>query len=127
MGRPSKLTDELVATLEGVFSRGQTSIETACDYVGISRSTYFRWMSETDAKYLDFQDTMKRARATAVQGYLDVIHNAAQNGTWQAAAWWLERVLPDEYGRKTTVETISTDHLEREVQRLEDQLRENDL
>ena len=30
---------------------------------------------------------------------LQTITKAAREGTWQAAAWYLERVYPDEYAR----------------------------
>jgi hypothetical protein len=122
MGRPSKLTDELTDQLCNVFTRGQTSIESACALVGISKRTYHAWMERGrngDPDYEHFLHSIEKSRAQAVQSYLDVIHNAAMNGTWQAAAWWLERVLPEQYGRKTTVETITRDLLLEEVAKLE--------
>lgn len=129
MGRPTKLNEELTEALVGIFERGQTSIESACAYVGITPKTFHSWMSkgrEGLDPYSDFLHAIEKARAAAVQSYLEVIHTAAQNGTWQAAAWWLERVLPEQYGRKTTVETISRDVLESEIARLEAQLADND-
>lgn len=122
MGRPTKLSDELTDQLAAIFRDGQTSIESACALVGISRSTYHKWMKE----FPDFSDAIEKARAEAVQGYLGVIKNAADSGTWQAAAWWLERVLPAQYGRKTTVETISTDAFMAKVAELEAELDELD-
>jgi transposase-like protein len=122
MGRPTKLTEGLTEQLAAIFREGQTSIESACALVGISRSTYHKWMNE----YSDFSDTIQKARAEAVQGYLQVIKDAASDGTWQAAAWWLERVLPTQYGRKTTIETISTDALVARLEELERDLAIND-
>lgn len=122
MGRPSKLTDELTDQLADIFRGGQTSIESACALVGIRRSTYHDWMNKNP----DFSDKIEKARAEAVQGYLEVIKQAAHNGTWQAAAWWLERVLPNQYGRKTTVETITTDAFMAKVAELEAELDELD-
>lgn len=122
MARPTKLTDELTEQLVGIFTEGQTSIETACALVGIGPRTYYDWMANNP----QFSQTIRKARAQAVQGYLQIISTAAKNGTWQAAAWWLERVLPEQYGRKTTVETITRDALVAEVARLEEELAEND-
>lgn len=124
-GRPSKLTPELTEQLVIIFRQGQTSIESACSLVGIGARTFHTWMTAEGEEYLQFQQTIKRARAEAVQHYLDVIHRAAQDH-WQAAAWWLERVLPDQYGRKTTVETITRDALVAEIAKLEAELGEND-
>ena len=100
------------------FSGRQTSIESACAYVRIGTSTYYDWMRTKP----EFSEAIKKARAEAVQGYLRTIKTAADNGTWQAAAWWLERVLPDQYGRKTTVETLTTDAFMRKVAELEAEL-----
>lgn len=129
MGRPSKLTDELTDQLAAIFREGQTSIESACALVGITGRTFHKWMKrgqEDDPEYVQFVQTIEKARAQAVQGYLGVIKNAADSGTWQAAAWWLERVLPAQYGRKTTVETISTDAFMAKVAELEAELDELD-
>lgn len=126
MGRPSKLTEELTMTLVDVFERGQTSIASACALVGIGERTYHTWMRRDEPEYVQFQQRIEKARAQAVQTYLEVIHSAAQNGTWQAAAWWLERVLPEQYGRKTTVETITRDALVADLERMEAELAAND-
>lgn len=122
MGRPSKLTPDLQARLVEIFQIGQTSIETACDYVGIGTTTYHRWMQENR----EFRDAIQKARAEAVTGYLAVIRKAANSGQWQAAAWWLERVLPAQYGRKSQVEVLTPDVIEREIARLEAELADND-
>lgn len=130
MGRPLKLTRDVMKTLESVFSRGQTSVRTACAAAGIAPATFYAWMSRGEAgdpEFVEFSDAIKRARAAAVQHYLDTIHHAAKCGTWQAAAWWLERVLPYEYGRKVAVETISADVLDREIQRLEAEVDKTQL
>lgn len=119
MARPTKLTDKLTADLGAIFREGQTSIDTACALVGISAKTYHEWMRREEPAFREFRQSIEKARAEAVQGYLGVIKHAAHNGTWQAAAWWLERVLPDQYGRKTTVETITTDAFMRKVAELE--------
>lgn len=129
MGRPTKLSPEITEVLVGVFAKGQTSIDSACAYAGIGARTFYQWMEKGragDETYTQFVQDIEKARASAVQSYLNVIHEAAQNGTWQAAAWWLERVLPAQYGRKTTVETISRDALEADIARLESQLALND-
>lgn len=129
IGRPTKLNDELTDKLVDVFSRGQTSVESACAYVGIGKRTFYDWMArgrDGEEPFAQFSHAIEKARASAVQGYLDVIHNAAQNGTWQAAAWWLERVLPEQYGRKTTVDLITRDVLVAELERMEAELAEND-
>lgn len=129
MGRPTLLSDEVEARLIEAFKIGQISIPSACHYAGISERTYYDWMKkgrEGDPRYLQFSQDIEKARAEAVMVNLAVIRKAAQNGQWQAAAWWLERVLPKEYGRKTTVDVISRDALMAELERLEAELVLND-
>jgi transposase-like protein len=123
MARPSKHTPELQAALVEVFRVGQTSIEAACQYVGIAPSTFYEWMKTKP----EFAEAIQKARSEAVLGYLAVIRKAAQSGQWQAAAWWLERVLPAEYGRRSQVEVITIDLVEREIARLEAELAEAEL
>lgn len=129
MARPTALSDQVRDRLVEAFTLGQISITSACAYAGIGERTYYTWMQkgrEGKDGYKQFRQTIEKARADAVMVNLAVIRKAAQQGHWQAAAWWLERVLPQEYGRKTTVETISRDALEADIQRLESQLAEND-
>lgn len=128
MGRPTLLNDQVQDRLIEAFKLGQISIPSACHYAGIGERTYYQWMQkgrDGDPKYQQFSQDIEKARAEAVMVNLAVIRKAAQQGHWQAAAWWLERVLPKEYGRKTTVETISRDVLVAEIEKLEAQVALN--
>jgi hypothetical protein len=118
MPRPTKLTPAIQTSLVDVFSAGSVSIANACSLVGIAPSTYYQWMNTNP----EFSEAIKRARAQAVMDYLKAIKTAANTGTWQAAAWWLERTHPDEYGRKIPVEVITEEQLMREIRRLEVEL-----
>jgi len=107
MGRPTKLTPELQAELIRAIGSG-AFIEAACDYVGIDPGTYHRWMTkgaEEDAPevYREFREAVKKARAAVALLMAGRILAAADDGTWQAGAWWLERSHPDQYGRRTNL------------------------
>ncbi|WP_319507180.1 hypothetical protein [uncultured Methanolobus sp.] len=75
----------------------------ACDVVGITSVTYYDWMKrgelETTGQYHDFYLLVKQARAEAVARNVAIIQKAAPH-TWQAAAWWLERSCPAEFGKR---------------------------
>lgn len=48
----------------------------------------------------EFFEGVKKATAEARIERLAHIEKAGRDGTWTAAAWWLERRYPDEYGRR---------------------------
>lgn len=95
-------------------------IDHACDYAGVGRTTVYRWLDRgqneheriasggepdpDEAKYLELWDTIKKARASAFVRNVALIQQAANQGTWQAAAWWLERTAPQQYGRRLSAE-----------------------
>ena len=106
-GRKPKLTKELIELLGTALQNGNY-IETACDFVGINRATFYRWLQESeedDAKPIlkDLSDTVRKARAQAEMRNVLRIQKAADD-SWQAAAWWLERSQPKKWSKQTNVE-----------------------
>lgn len=94
-GRPSKLTDQVRDSVCEAVAMGMT-FDLAAQYAGIGRSTFFRWMrqgeqSEPGDRFRDFWDAVKRAESEGALNALATIHRAASDGSWQAAAWLLER------------------------------------
>jgi hypothetical protein len=91
-------------------------LQTACTYAGIGESTVHRWLergrtenakiesgenaTDTEKPYLELWESIEKARAEATLRNLTLIQTAAQNGTWTAAAWYLERTNPALYGRR---------------------------
>jgi transposase len=130
MARQTILNDEIMEALEATFRLGQTSIKQACDWVGIGEATYHQWMAKgRDGRepYTEFVERMDKARARAVLDNLAIIRTAAQNGQWQAAAWFLERAYPQQWGRRTTVEVITVDMIQAEITRLEQEVAAAEL
>lgn len=93
-GRPTKYTPERVKAITDAIRVGAT-FRLACDYAGITEDTFARWRE----RYADFADAVKEAEGKGAIGWLAKIEAAANEGTWQAAAWKLERRYPSEYGR----------------------------
>lgn len=130
MSRPTKLEVDVQRRLEEAFQIGQISIATACAYAGIAERTYHNWMAagrKGQEPYVQFLQAMEKARADAVMVNLAVIRRAAQSGHWQAAAWWLERTHPQDFGRKTAVTVLPMDTVDAEIARLEAELALNDV
>lgn len=93
--------------------------------VNLSESTFYHWMSRgmverdrlatiegakakpDEAIYLNFLETLTRARAEAIAKKVAVISSAASQGDWKASAWWLERQVPEDFGRVERQEVLS--------------------
>ena len=115
MGRPTKLTEDLLEELCQHLEDGN-AIATACDLVGISERVYHKWQArgkeevervaedgrrrvrKDERRYVQFVQATTRARAAAVQKRVSNIRDAASED-WRASAWLLERMKPEEWGK----------------------------
>jgi hypothetical protein len=75
---------------------------------GVCERSYYTWIEKAEKSkqeniYTQFLQALKKAKAEAEKRNVTIIQ-AASIETWQAAAWWLERRNPSEYGRKERVE-----------------------
>lgn len=94
-GRKTKYTPDVTQRIVQALELGATH-DLACGYAGISPSTFYDWM----AKRPEFSETVNAAQGRAAVKWLAKIEQAASDGTWQAAAWKLERRHPQDYGRR---------------------------
>ena len=113
MARPTKLTKEVQEKIVTAIGAGNYQ-DTAAAYAGISSTTFFRWMAEAQnpgagKELREFRAAVEKARADAEARNVALIQNAAQNGTWQAAAWFLERSHPTKWGRINRTEISGPD------------------
>lgn len=97
MGRRTKYSEEIVGRIVDAIELGAT-YEMAAAYGGITFETLRQWRK----RYPSFSDALKQAEGRAVLKWLYRIEQAANAGTWQAAAWKLERRYPSDYGRTVT-------------------------
>ena len=114
MARPLVLSSDLIKRVATAVRMGATR-EMAMLYGGASYDAYNKWMklareittsppenrdlTERESLCLELMDAVEKAEAEAVVGWLAKIEQAANAGTWQAAAWKLERRYPRTYGR----------------------------
>ena len=82
--------------------------KTAAALAGVDESTFYKWMKRGEkaksGKYFQFVQSVKRAEEKAKAYHLQQIRKAAENGSWQASAWYLERKHYKEWGRKQQVD-----------------------
>ena len=126
MARPTKLTQSITAIdpetgQEVEITVGEAIVqalkmgayvEDAAEAAGVADSTVFSWIArgqehdgaekipERERPYVEFSVAVERARAGSVVFNLSLIRRAALEGTWTAAAWWLERTRPEQFGRR---------------------------
>ena len=124
-GRPPKVLDaDRVNRLVAALRMG-AYMDAAARHAGIGESTLYRWLdrgraeatrvedgadpSDDETPYRELWESVEKARAEAEVRHVGIIATAAQNGTWQAAAWWLERTRPQKFGRRLATEVSGPD------------------
>lgn len=113
-GRPSKLTDDVQKVIVEAIARGNF-YSAASERAGIDYSSFKRWMEKGERqepefeRYRAFRAAILVANAECQDAQLTRINRAAGLGTWQAAAWILERRFPEEWGRKDKVQHEGAD------------------
>lgn len=112
MPRPSKLTDETIEKIKNAIKLG-TTLYRAGELAGVSSNTVRVWMRQGEKDIADGKRTrhsrlvegvqeMTAKVASLVEG--SVLHAALHDRDIKASTWWLERRLPEEYGRRDKVE-----------------------
>ncbi len=128
MARPTKLTPDVRDRIATMIRSGAYA-EQAARAAGIAPSTYYSWLERGESgerPFSEFSETIKTAEAKAEQQRVECIQDAAEAGTWQAAAWWLERRFPARWGRRSAEPparspAANVEDLDAEVERLLEQ------
>ena len=143
--KPPNLDDPKIQALLQALTTGHY-VERATKMAGISLTSFYRWLdegkqerenvengnppSERGQAYLEIAEAIQKAREAAAHRAMLTIQKAAQEGTWQAAAWYLERTDREHYGRYTQVAgsdggavklAVSVDDMEKLLKEIIDQ------
>ncbi len=106
MGRKTKLTPELQQKAVQLIAAGNY-VSVACQYLGVSESTWYRWMEEGEkaksGKKREFWESIKKAESAAEMRAVNGIIQAGSKN-WQAYAWYLERKFPDRWGKRQKID-----------------------
>lgn len=100
MPRPSKRTPEREIAILNALRLGNTRTAAAA-IAEIHYDTLADWAGRDP----EFLRAIERAESEAETRFLGQIAKAAADGTWTAAAWWLERRRPEAYARRDRVES----------------------
>ncbi|HIA00785.1 MAG TPA: hypothetical protein EYN66_02545 [Myxococcales bacterium] len=108
-----KLNEDTKARLIEGIKLGMTN-KLAAQYAGISEQCFYQWRDKGNAgsqEHLELFESLKRAEAQSAAHSLAVIKKAAQDGTWTAAAWMLERRHNFRRDPVVEVEAVDTSEL----------------
>ena len=119
-GRPTILNKAMADVIIDLLKRGNY-LSTASAYVGIKPATITSWvkkgnsladedreLDETEQLFVWFAVEVEKARAFSEIKSVEKIRQAG-NESWQAAAWYLERTNPRDWGRITRTEITGAD------------------
>lgn len=90
VGRPTDMTPSLVTKLMAAFNNGFNVVE-ACQYGGISKQTYYRWLKEDT----EFSDLMEHAKMAPNRKAKEIVVQAINGGDAQLAFRYLQARDPD--------------------------------
>ena len=97
-GRPTVMTDEVVAKLEYGFMRGLNDTE-ACCYAGISRQAFYDYI-QRNPEFADRKEELKSHPSTKAK--LNITE-AIESGNEELSRWWLERKNKQEFSTKQEI------------------------
>ena len=94
-----KITDEHLTIVETALSKGFPYAMIA-DLLGVAKSTLSRYLTANP----HIVERLKKAESLHITRALEVIDRAAEKGTWQAAAWRIERRAQEHFGQQSRVQ-----------------------
>lgn len=99
VGRPIKITEDVVKKLEAIFRNG-ANIEEACSYAGISKPTYYDKLNRDR----DFLTKMQSARyyPTIIAKNV-VLKSIKEDKNVDSAKWYLERRARKEFSTRSEI------------------------
>ena len=125
-GRPTALLEEVKEQTLLDYIRIGTPIRKAVTASGIAEKTFYNWMARgmaererlslvpnakenpTEVIFLQFLQRVEQARTEAITKKVAVIAEAGNDGDWRAAAWYLERQVPEDFGKTDRFEIGGT-------------------
>ncbi|MDR1820706.1 MAG: hypothetical protein LBR15_10740 [Methanobrevibacter sp.] len=114
MANKLKLNKKMQETIAKNLEEGHT-IKGATTLAGINKDTYYRWMKkgkeEKKGIYYNFHARINEAMEYRKFKLIQNIENHSEK-SWQAAAWLLERVYPEEFSLKQEFKVDETHKFE---------------
>lgn len=87
--------DKIVSALIGGFQR-DLNVEEACLEAGIAKDTFYNWFNASD----EFANRITKAKQRLKVHAKKVIADKVMSNDFEAAKWWAERRLKDEFSHR---------------------------
>ena len=125
MGAPTLCSPEMTEKICSAIRAGNY-IDVAASWAGLNRASLHNWLKRgrremqkcaaqnmpiepSEQVYVDFVGAMEKAMAASeVQGVATITRAAQDN--WTAAAWKLERMFPQRWGRRDAMRLTTDEH-----------------
>lgn len=119
MARPTKLSKEVTDKICLAIRLGNYS-KVAAAMAGVSETTYYKWLKLSEKpnakkEFREFRESIERAEADAEVVAISRIRQAADNGDWKAAGWFLERKHGERWGRNDKIRQEITGSLTQSI------------
>lgn len=98
VGRPSVVDDQVIAKLEGAFSKGHTVLE-ACLIAGISKDAYYNYCKE----HPELKERVELLREQPAMHARRNLADSIEGGDLSNSRWYLERKKKDEFSTSSDV------------------------
>lgn len=122
-GNKSKLTPELIKDATRLAENGLKNVD-ICKALGIHESTLYAWLKDEKKPLCrELSEELEKARAKRKAFMIQTITKAARDGTWQAAAWWLERCYPREFAKPDRYHDQGVEEAIKAVKELTDSIK----
>jgi hypothetical protein len=100
MARPTVMTPEVVTAIIESIGNGNTRMASVAA-AGVGYQTWRDYLKRDE----DLQQLVLSAEATAEKNCVEILKRAMPLN-WQAAAWWLERRRPQQYGKQEKLHVL---------------------
>jgi hypothetical protein len=109
IGRPPKLTAEMIEQICDLLNEGSTIARSAM-LTGISESTIYRWLAMGKSEGADpiYVELVTRVGEAIESSEFELLQRMRIAGLkpdhWRATAWMLERRFPEKYGKNVSAQ-----------------------
>lgn len=111
--RKTILTPELIEGITKKITEGMY-VTDACATFGIGKDSWYDWMKKAKREpdiyplCVRFSESIMKAQADCKAYFIEKLKNASVV-EWKAAAWYLERRFPKEYGKREQLDISGVD------------------